>query len=239
MHRTSSGPGVSIFTHSASLPSLRHPGNAALPAGTIYPGGKDIRTPSWRLPPDGPSRTAHAVKVAKPWNAESTERGWVKREAAVSLSRGACRAGEMPTAGVMPAGEIDNTYTPAPASVAWGKTRALSKMEKRPKPAPQVTDLMVGVQPHRQPGFETMKPMTSVREPFAPSPAILVDKVSPFRFESGFIATPIVSRGTSPPRLSPLRGRPHVENTQYWRSNKLIHACSMHDLKIPVNKIWK
>jgi hypothetical protein len=50
---------------------------------------------------------------------------------------------------------------------------------------------------------------------------------------------PIVSRGTKAPRLSPLRDRPPTQNDHYWRSNKLEHANSCHDLKIPVNKIWK
>jgi len=225
---------MSIFTKSASLSSLRHPGNAALPAGSIYLGGKDIRTPSGRLSPDGPSRTSHAVHQAKPYIDATTELGWTKREAAVYPSH------HLPTAGVMPAGEIDNTYTPAPAQLHHGgTTRALSKQERKPRASPQVTDLMVGTKPHRVPGLGTYRPMSSVREPFAPSPAIFVDKVSPFRFETGFIGRPIVSRGASAARLSPIRGRPPAESSQYWRSNKLAHSCSMHSLHIPVNKVWK
>ena len=176
---------MSIYKTYASMPSLRHPGNAALPAGSIYLGGKDIRSSSsWgRLPERDPSRTAHAVHTAKPWNAEITERGWEPREAPVHPHQ------QLPTAGIKAPGQNDNTYTPSPAAVAWGKTRALSKTERQPKVPAQVTDLSVGTRPHRMPGYDTLRPMASVREPYAPSPALFA-KPSPFRFETGFVDRP-------------------------------------------------
>jgi len=174
-------------------------GTCARPAGCAgFLGVTDDGSAHWyarQMPPHTGHRH-HALRQVSPY-AEVVPANWAPREPDVRSSW------RVTGAGCISKGSIDNAYMPAPLQNAWGKSRELSKRERRQPPHKQATDLLATAMGMQMPP-PTATSIDAVSEPYSIT-IPLMHPIDPQRLDSGFVRSPNVIPGSKPAPKSPLR----------------------------------
>lgn len=143
----------------------------------------------------------HALRLESPY-AEVMPKGWYPREPPVQPMWSHHGAGSISR------GCVDNTYMPQPLQNAWGKSRDMSRRERRKPPHKQCTDLIVTCKGYALPGPPVkLSQFSSVLEPYAQTIPV-AHPLDAQRIESGFVRGPNKFPGAMPTPKSPLTGTP-------------------------------
>lgn len=209
-------------------------GSMARPAGVASIMASDPKQPIESIffgqsLPKGTVGQIHALQTSNQC-AEMIPPGWEKKEPPVKPTQ------SYHGAGVVNAGTIDNTYTPAPLKNRWGKARELSAREVRVAPHKQCSDLLAvakgAVMP---PPAMDLKGIDSVRPTYSKTIPLL-HPIDPQRNESGFVRGPNVIPGAKPAPRFTVDGKVK-ELPEDWRLRKLEYCRGAGDMRISNSRV--